>query len=148
MQYLAKIEAVCLQTTDNGNPPEITFKLFVRILSLIAWRVTNLYVYVTFVYLWWYFIYITTWGHYQCVSVRVLFGIAYKRKLTKVTIYINSKKQNNLTAHSVAPVFSDGITWTDIYIINTEKLKAFTKNKRMLVSVVILVMVNLAGRII
>ena len=35
-----------------------------------------------------------------------------------------------------------------IYIIRMEKLKAFAKKKRMLVSLVIFAMVNLAGRII
>ena len=37
---------------NNGTPPEITFKLFVLLLSIIAWRVKYLNIYVIFVCLW------------------------------------------------------------------------------------------------
>ena len=91
---------------------------------------------------------ITTSGHYQCVAVMLLFCIAHQRQLAKIMISINSQKQNNLASHYVVPVFPDGITWRNIYMINMEKLKIFTKKKWMLVSLVIFVMVNLVERII
>ena len=52
----------------------------------------------------------TTCGYYQCVSVMLLFCIARQGQLAKITIYTNSQKQKNLTAHCVAPVFPGGIT--------------------------------------
>ena len=99
---------------NNGILPEITFKLFVRVLSLIAWGVTYLNTYVIFVYLWWYFFYN---NYMRSLSMCICYPFVLhclSRTIGEDNDIHQQLKAEQFNCSLCTSSFPDGITWTDM----------------------------------